>query len=214
VPVAATDQQLNLLRASGGENDSSSRQLARYVREVASEYMPKSFQPTLIFRRDRYLRGGDHISFNQAGIAAARFTEWREDYNHQHQNVRTENGIEYGDLPKFVNFEYVANVARVNAATLASLALAPGPPANVKLLTKELENNSTLSWEPSPGGLATGYEVLWRQTTAADWEQRRRLQKSETRVSLPVSKDNVIFAVRALDDKGHTSVAVVPQPER
>jgi hypothetical protein len=214
VPVAATDQQLNLLRASGGESDSSSRQLARYVREVASKYMPTSFQPTLIFRRDRYLRGGDHTSFNQAGIAAARFTEWREDYNHQHQNVRSENGIEYGDLPKFVNFEYVANVARVNAATLASLALAPGPPSNVKLLTKELENNSTLTWEPPPGGLATGYEVLWRQTTAPDWEQRKRLQKSETRVSLPLSKDNVIFAVRALDDEGHASVAVVPQPER
>ncbi|MCI0349221.1 MAG: M28 family metallopeptidase [Acidobacteriales bacterium] len=214
VPAAASEQELSLLRALGGENDSESRQLARYVRETASRYVSPPFRPTLIYRRDRYLRGGDHSAFNQEGIAAVRFTEWREDYNHQHQNVRTENGIEYGDLPKFVNFEYVANVARVNAATLASLASAPAPPANVKLLTKELENNSTLVWEASPGSLATGYEVLWRETTAPDWQQSRSVPKGQTRITLPMSKDNVIFAVRARDDKGHSSVAVVPLPER
>ena len=213
VPDAARDQELSLLRASGGENDSPSRQLARYVGQAASIYLPP-FRPTLIFRRDRYLRGGDHTSFNQEGVAAVRFTEWREDYNHQHQNVRTENGIEYGDLPKFLNYEYVANVARVNAATLASLASAPAPPANVKLVTKELENNSTITWERSPGGLAASYEVLWRETTAPDWQQNKSVGKNELRVTLPISKDNVIFAVRARDDKGHMSLAVVPQPER
>ncbi len=123
-----------------------------------------------MFRHDRYLRGGDHFSFNEQGFAAVRFTEYRENYNHQHQNVRTENGIEYGDLAKFVDYEYVANVARLNAATLASLASAPAPPANVRLLTKELQNDSTLTWTASPGGLATGYEVLWRDTTAPDWQ--------------------------------------------
>jgi hypothetical protein len=214
VPVAASDKELAQLRSLGGENDSASRQLARYVRQTAAKYVSAPFHPTLIYRRDRYLRGGDHTAFNQEGIAAVRFTEWREDYNHQHQNVRTENGIEYGDLPKFVNFEYVANVARVNAATLASLASAPAPPANVRLLTKELENNSTLVWEPSPGGLATGYEVLWRETTAPDWQQTKNVPKGQTRITLPMSKDNVIFAVRARDDKGHTSVAIVPLPER
>jgi Peptidase family M28 len=214
VPVAATDQDLTLLRALGGENDSASRQLARYVRQVASAYVNPPFRPTLIYRRDRYLRGGDHTAFNQEGIAAVRFTEWREDYNHQHQNVRTENGIEYGDLPKFVNFDYVANVARLNAATLASLASAPAPPANVRLLTKQLENSSTLAWEPSPGGLAERYEVLWRDTISPHWQHARRVAKAETRLTLPVSKDNVIFAVRALGGKGHMSQAVVPLPER
>jgi hypothetical protein len=214
VPAAATDQELAQVRALGGENDSPSRQLARYVRETAAKYVSAPFHPTLIYRRDRYLRGGDHISFNQEGIAAVRFTEWREDYNHQHQNVRSENGIEYGDLPKFVNFDYVANVARVNAATLASLASAPAAPAHVRLLTKELENSSTLMWEPSPGGLAGGYEVLWRETTAPDWQQSKSVSKGETRVTFPMSKDNVIFAVRARDNKGHTSTAVVPLPER
>jgi hypothetical protein len=167
----------------------------------------------LVFRHDRYLRGGDHFSFNEQGYAAVRMTEFRENYNHQHQNVRTENGIEYGDLPKFVDYDYTANVARLNAATLASLASAPAPPANVRLLTKELQNDSTLAWEPSPGGLATGYEVLWRDTTAADWQQVKPVG-NVTKATLPLSKDNVVFAVRALDAKGHRSLAVVPLPER
>src|SRR5205807_2231257 len=154
--------------------------------------------PVLVFRLDRYLRGGDHYSFNQQGYTAVRFTEYREDYNHQHQNIRTENGIEYGDLPKFVNFDYVATVARLNAATLASLAAAPAPPANVRLLTKELENDSTLTWEPSPGGLATGYEVLWRATSSPEWEHTDAVG-NVTRATVNESKDNVIFAVRAVD---------------
>ena len=119
----------------GGENDSISRQLARYVADVGSAY-DAGVKPMLVFRLDRYLRGGDHYSFNQQGFAAVRFTEFREDFHHQHQNVRTENGVEYGDLPKFVDFDYVAHVARLNAATLASLASAPAPPANVHLLTQ------------------------------------------------------------------------------
>ena len=159
------------------------------------------------------MRGGDHFSFNEQGYAAVRFTEFRENYNHQHQNVRTENGIEYGDLPKFVDYDYTANVARLNAATLASLASAPAPPANVRLLTKELQNDSTLVWEASPGGLATGYEVLWRDTAAPDWQHAQAVG-NVTRATLPLSKDNVIFAVRAVDAKGHRSLAVVPVPER
>src|SRR5208337_2509065 len=148
-----------------------SRQLARYIASISKVYLPPStFQPLVVFRRDRYLRGGDHFSFNEQGYAAVRLTEFRENYNHQHQNVRTENGIEYGDLPKFVDYDYTANVARLNAATLASLALAPAPPLNVRLLTKELQNDSTLVWEPSPGGMAAGYEVLWRDTTVSDWQ--------------------------------------------
>src|SRR5204863_6324646 len=136
VPVAATDAELRLIRNLGGENDSASRQVARYVAEVGRTYQT-AVKPLLEFRLDRYLRGGDHYSFNQQGYAAVRLTEYREDYHHQHQNIRTEHGIEYGDLPKFVDFDYVANVAKLNAATLASLASAPAPPGNVKIQTKE-----------------------------------------------------------------------------
>ncbi len=210
----ASEEELRRIRSLGGESDSPSRQLARYIAEVAQAYLSAAdFRPMLVFRHDRYLRGGDHFSFNQQGYAAVRFTEYRENYNHQHQNVRTENGIEYGDLPKFVDYEYAANVARLNAATLAELASAPAPPGNVRLLTKELQNDSTLQWEPSPGGLATGYEVLWRDTTAADWQHVKAVG-NVTQATLPLSKDNVIFAVRARDAKGHRSLAVVPQPER
>ncbi len=215
VPTAATEREVGMLRALGGENDSPSRQLARYVREVAVQYLPKGFGPKLVFRRDRYLRGGDHISFNEQGYAAVRFTEYREDYNHQHQNVRTEKGIEYGDLPKFVDFQYVANVARLNAAVLASLASAPAPPAKVRLLTQQLENDTTLAWEPSPGGLATGYEVLYRATTEAEWPILGVQNVGDaTTATLKRSKDNVIFAVRAVDKRGHKSLPVVPAPQR
>lgn len=210
VPLAATETELRQVRNLGGESDSASRLLARYIAEVSRTYQTAA-QPLLVFRLDRYLRGGDHYSFNQQGYAAVRFTEYREDYNRQHQNVRTENGIEYGDLPRFVNFDYVANVARLNAATLASLASAPAPPARVRLQTKELENNSTLTWEASPG--SASYEILWRDTTSPEWEHAQPAG-NVTRATLPLSKDNVIFAVRAVDSMGHRSLPVVPQPER
>jgi hypothetical protein len=210
VPLAATDKEVRRIRNLGGENDSASRQLGRYIAEAGRIYQTEA-KPLIVFRPDRYLRGGDHTSFNEQGYAAVRFTEYREDYNHQHQNVRTENGIEYGDLPKFVNFDYVANVARINAATLASLASAPAPPDKVRLQTKQLENDSTLTWEALPG--SASYEVLWRETADPQWEHTK-VVGNVTHVTLPLSKDNVIFAVRAVDGAGHRSLAVVPQPER
>jgi Zn-dependent M28 family amino/carboxypeptidase len=210
VPVAATETELRLIRNLGGESDSPSRQVARYVAEVGRTYWT-GVKPLLEFRLDRYLRGGDHLSFNQQGFAAVRFTEYREGYNRQHQNVRTENGIEYGDVPKWVNFDYVANVARVNAATLASLASAPAPPTRVRLQTKELENNSTITWDASPG--SPSYQVLWRATVSPEWEHVQTVG-NVTRTTMPMSKDNVIFAVRAVDRQGHGSLPVVPSPER
>jgi acetylornithine deacetylase/succinyl-diaminopimelate desuccinylase-like protein len=212
LPAAATDQDVRRIRSLGGENDSASRELARYVDDVGHAYNA-GVKPMLVFRLDRYLRGGDHYSFNQQGFAAVRFTEFREDFHHQHQNVRKENGIEYGDLAKFVDFDYVAQVARLNAATLASLASAPAPPVNVHLLTKDLENDSAFTWETSPGGLATGYEILWRATTSPEWEHAENVG-NVTRATLKLSKDNVIFAVRAVDAQGHESLPVVPAPER
>ena len=210
IPVAATDQDIRRIRGLGGESDSGSRELARYLAEVGRLY-DAGVKPMLVFRLDRYLRGGDHYSFNQQGFAAVRLTEFREDFHHQHQNLRTENGIEYGDLPKFVDYDYVAHVARLNAATLASLAAAPGPPANVHILTKDLENDSTLTWDASPG--AATYEVIWRSTTSPDWEHAQSISNAN-QATLKLSKDNVIFAVRAVDAQGHRSLPVVPTPRR
>ncbi len=213
IPATATPEDLRQIRAVGGENDSPSRELARYVAEVARTYTSfGQFSPKLIFRRDRYLRGGDHISFNDKGFAAVRLTEYREDYHHQHENPRTENGIEYGDLPKFVDFNYVANVARLNAATLASLALSPAPPAKPRLLTKGLENDSKIEWGAGAG--ATAYEALWRKTTDPDFPEENVTRTTNTSVDLPESKDNVIFGVRSVDAKGHRSMIVIPEPER
>ncbi len=210
LPAAASEAEIKRIRMLGGESDSTSRELARYILDVGRSYNA-GVKPLLIFRLDRFLRGGDHYSFNQQGFAAVRFTEFREDFNHQHQTPRTENGVEYGDLLKFVDFEYVAHVARLNAATLASLASAPAPPASVKMETKNLENDTTLTWEPSAG--ATAYEVVWRSTSAADWEYVQAVS-SGTRATLSVSKDNVIFGVRAVDAAGHRSLPVIPGPER
>jgi hypothetical protein len=212
ISVAATDPEIRRIRMLGGESDSGSRELARYIVEIGRTY-DTGVKPMLVFRLDRYLRGGDHSSFNQEGFSAVRFTEYREDFHHQHQNPRVENGIEYGDLLKFVDFDYVAHVARLNAATLASLAAAPAPPANVHLLTKNLENDSTLTWDASPGGLAAGYEIVWRATSSPDWEHAQNVG-NVTRFTMPVSKDESIFAVRAVDAAGHRSLPVVPLPER
>lgn len=210
LPAAASEADIRRIRMLGGENDSSSRELARYVAETARTYDSR-VKPVLIFRLDRFLRGGDHYSFNQQGFAGVRFTDFREDFNHQHQNPRSENGIEYGDLPKFVDFNFTARVARLNAATLAALASASAPPSGVKMLTKDLDNDTTLTWDASPG--ATAYEVLWRATSAPDWEHAQTISGG-TRATLKVSKDNVIFGVRAVDAAGHRSLPVVPEPER
>lgn len=212
IPASASDQDIRRIRMLGGESDSASRELARYIDWVGGAYDLR-VKPMLIFRLDRYLRGGDHYSFNQRGFAAVRFTEYREDFHHQHQNVRVEDGIQYGDLTQFVDFDYVARVARLNAATLASLASAPAPPANVRVLTKNLENDTTLQWDASPGGLASSYQVLWRATSAPQWEHAQDVG-NVNQTTLKVSKDNVIFAVRAVDGQGHASLPVVPAPER
>lgn len=213
IPVAATPQELRLIRAIGAENDSPSRELARYIIEVGKEYFPAGkFGPVMIYRQDRYLRGGDHTSFNEAGYAAVRFTEWRENYNHQHQTPRTENGIEYGDWPKFVNFDFVANVTRLNLATLASLALAPAPPGNVRLQTRELVNDSMLQWD-APADRVAAYEVVWRSTDSPVWTDVKNVGTAIT-ATLPISKDNVIFGVRSVDAQGHRSLVVTPLPER
>ena len=173
-----------------------------------------AFHPVLILRRDRYLRGGDHTSFNAEGFAAVRFTEWRENFNHQHQTLRTENGVEYGDYLKFVDFSYVVKVARLNAAVLASVADAPSEPREVHVLTSALDNNSELTWQPSafaPAG--TTYEVVWRDSDEMLWSHAQGAG-AETHLKLDVSKDNVFFGVRAVASNGHRSLPVPPLPAR
>ena len=215
IPGNATEADVREIRGMGLENDSPSRQLARYIRETAKKYLTAAvpgvgnFGPKMIFRRDRFLRGGDHTAFNEQGFTAIRFTEYREDYNRQHQNLRTENGIEYGDLPKFVDFDYVANVARLNAAVLASLASAPTAPKNVRVLTRQLENDTTLTWDEVPG--AAGYEIVWRPTTSSEWENTE-VVGNVTKATLKRSKDNVHFAVRSVDRQGNRSLPVIPKP--
>ncbi|MBS0419641.1 MAG: M20/M25/M40 family metallo-hydrolase [Proteobacteria bacterium] len=208
IPATATPEQAKQLDSLGYASDSPSRELARAIDDVGATYSAR-FRAQLEFRRDRFLRGGDHTSFNQEGFTAVRFTEWREDFNHQHQNLRTDNGVEYGDLIKFVDFRYVAQVARLNAATLATLAAAPPPPANPQLVTTDLDNNTTLLWEGEAPG--AHYEVVWRELTAPQWQ--RSITVTDRKVTLPISKDNVLWGVRSVDAAGHRSLTVVPAPQ-
>ena len=211
VPSSETEQEAGTRRSVGGENDSASRQLARYIKEQSDRYL-KNFSPWLIYRRDRYGRGGDHIPFVERGFTAVRITESDEDYTHQHQNVRTENGVFYGDTPEFVDFEYVANVSRVNLIALASLASAPAKPKGVGIVTGRLTNDTDLKWEANTDADLAGYEVVWRDTTAAEWTNSAFVGNVQTYTANGMSKDNYFFGVRAVDKLGNKSPVVYPRP--
>jgi hypothetical protein len=213
--IPATKEMSDAVRqlvATGGENDSISRQIARHVKEQGERYV-KGFKVSVIQRHDRYLRGGDHMPFLEQGYAALRFTEPNEDFAHQHQNLRTENGKVYGDLLDFVDFDYTAKVAKVNAAALASLALAPAAPQGVKVRTDKLVNDSTLVWQANAEPDVAGYRIVWRETTAAAW-QGSKFVGNVTEATVNLSKDNVFFGVQAVDKDGNVSVATYPVPLR
>ncbi|HEX3662218.1 MAG TPA: M28 family peptidase [Acidobacteriaceae bacterium] len=244
VPATASPEEIRRTLALGYESDSPSRELARAIVDVARTYtgaptpysdrgLASGLEPVLEFRLDRFMRGGDHSSFNQEGFPAVRFTEWREDFNHQHQNVRVENGVQYGDLLKYDNFDYIARVARLNAAALASLASAPPPPILVQYpppsnVFNNAFNNTAIEWDAAAAAPPdTHYEIVWRPTAAPDWtrsipadrlasvpEGKYSATRGHYSITLPVSKDNVIFGVRAVDAHGHRSPAVVPWPTR
>ena len=210
--AAGNEKQIASLIALGGENDSPSRQLARYIKEIAERYVDQ-LDVKLIYRRDRYLRGGDHVPFLQQGFTAVRFTEMNEDFNRQHQDIRTEKGIDYGDLPDFVDFNYVQKVARMNLSVLANLALAPAEPQNVGIVTSSLTNKTTLRWEaPVTGKKPTGYYVLMRETISPYWD--KKFYVTDTTVTLAYSKDNYLFAVQSVDADGHEGLPVFPKPVR
>ena len=213
IPSNETEAEARTRKSVGGEEDSPSRQIARFIKETARRYVP-AMNVTLIARRDRYGRGGDHIPFNERGFAAVRFTEPNEDYHHQHQNVRTEGGVQYGDLPEFVDFPYVANVARINAAALASMALAPDAPAGAGLVTSRLTTDTDLVWRSNPDPEIAGYEIVWRDTTAPDWQHVKSVG-SITRCTMKgLSKDNYLFGIRAVDKQGRRSPVAYPRPVR
>ena len=204
--------KLRTLIATGGENDSLPRQLARHVKEVGERYVD-GFKVTVVTRRDRYLRGGDHAPFLDRGFAALRFTEPAENFNHQHQNVRKEGALQYGDLLEFVDPAYIAQVTRVNAAALSSLALAPAAPQDVKLRTAKLDNRTELTWQANLEPDLAGYRIVWRDTTAAQWQGSQFVGKV-TSTTMALSKDNVFFGVQAVDKDGNVSVATYPLPGR
>ncbi len=195
--------ELSRVRLLGAESDSASRELARFVAYVSVRERTR-IRPMLVYRADRFLRGGDHSAFNDAGYAAVRFSVPAEDYSRQHANVVYREGETYGDVPAFVSGEYVADVARLNAATLVHLANSPRPPANARMITAHLERGTTLRWEAPPEPDTAGYEVVWRLTTDADWTGSADAG-NVLEWSSPASKDNYFFGVRAYDREGYRS---------
>ena len=210
VPSNETQAEAMTRRSVGGENDSPSRQLARFIKDTSERYVPL-MKVWMIYRRDRYGRGGDHQPFLERGYAAVRFTEPNEDYHHQHQNVRVENGIQYGDLPQFDDFNYIANVARVNAASLAALALSPARPKNV-VFPSGLANDTVMKWDANKEADMAGYEIVWRDTTAATWTNSLLVGNVLTYTMKGMSKDNYFFGVRAVDKEGNKSQVTYPRP--
>jgi Zn-dependent M28 family amino/carboxypeptidase len=213
VPSSEKPEEATVRRGVGGENDSAARQLARFIKETGARYVP-TMQVMMVYRRDRYLRGGDHIPFVERGFAAVRFTEPNEDYRHQHQNVRIENGVQYGDLPQYDDFNFIANVARVNAASLAALALAPARPKNVGLITARLTNDTDLKWDANKEPDIAGYEIVWRDTTSPVWTNTRAVGNGTSYTVKGMSKDNYFFGVRAVDKQGNRSPVSFPHPVR
>ncbi len=212
LPPEADPETYARLRRLEASADSPSRQLARFVDHVAA-WHALEVRPMLVHRSDRFLRGGDHTAFNEVGYAAVRFCEVEEVYERQHQDPRVENGVQYGDLPQFVDARYLAGVARLNAAVLVHLANAPSVPADARIVAAELAPTTTLRWSRSPEPDVAGYEVVWRETTAPQWQWARDVG-DVTEATIELSKDNYFFGVRAYDQDGYRSPVAFPAAGR
>lgn len=213
VPTTETEAEARIRQSNGGENDGPSRQLARYIKEIGERYLP-NFEVTMVFRRDRYGRGGDHNAFLQRGFPAVRFTEPNEDFTRQHQRVREENGIKYGDVFEMSDPAYTAQVARINAAAMASLALAPAAPAGVQFKTGRQEYDTTVAWQANKEPDVAGYRIVWRETYQPFWQRSLEVGNVNEFVMKSLSKDDYFFAVQAIDKDGNVSAPAFPTVRR
>lgn len=207
LPAFETEKNAKNIRSLGLENDGKTRQLARYVKEIGERYV-ENLEIMMVYRNDRFLRGGDHSPFVENGYAAVRITEMNENYYHQHQDIRKENGIQYGDLPEFMDFEYLRKNTAMNLSNLANLAKAPAMPEEVKVEVRNLGNYTDLNWKAPKTGKTKGYYILMRETTSAVWQ--KKFFTAQTSYRLPYSKDNYFFAVQAVNETGNESLPVVP----
>jgi Zn-dependent M28 family amino/carboxypeptidase len=212
VPAYETEQMAALRRYTSGENDGKARQLARYIKEIGERYVDQ-LTVTLVFRNDRFGRGGDHSPFCEQGFTAVRITEFNENYDRTHKISAVVNGIQEGDLPESVDYEYVRKNTGINLATVANLALAPYEPANCGIIVSGLTNKTTLQWEvPSRGPKPLGYYILIRETWQPLWE--KKIFVTGTEVTLPYSKDNYFFGIQSVSDSGHESLTIFPGQAR
>jgi hypothetical protein len=208
LPFYELDKNAKMIRQLGQENDGKCRQLARYVKETGERYVD-NMEVVMIYRNDRFLRGGDHIPYVENGYAAVRLTEMNENFNHQHQDVRKENGIQYGDLIDFIDFEYLRKNTAVNLSCLANLAKSPAQPQELKIDVTRLGNESHLYWNASKSGTPKGYYALVRETTSPVWQ--KKIFTTSTAITLPYSKDNYFFAVQSVSENGNEGLPVVPE---
>ncbi|HEY4109351.1 M28 family metallopeptidase [Puia sp.] len=211
LPAYDLDKVAKGIRQMGLENDGKARQLARYVKEIGERYVD-NLEVMMIYRNDRFLRGGDHSPYVENGYAAVRITEMNENFNHQHQDVRTEKGVVYGDLPEFMDFEYLRKNTAMNLVNLANLAKSPSMPQEVKVEVRNLTNGTQLSWKASAMGKVKGYYILMRETTSPVWQ--KKIFTTATEAKLPYSKDNYFFAVQSVSETGNEGLPVVPVPGR
>jgi hypothetical protein len=209
LPTYDIDKLAKGIRQLGMENDGRSRQLARYIKETGERYVD-NLEVLMVYRPDRFLRGGDHLPYQENGYTAVRITEMNENFNHQHQDIRLEKGVQYGDLAEFMDFEYLRKNTALNLCNLANLAKAPAVPESVKVEVKDLGNTTRLDWKTPVSGKPKGYYILVRETTSACWQ--KKIFTQATGIELPYSKDNYFFAVQSVSETGNESLPVVPLP--
>lgn len=207
--VLDTGRAATTIRNLGLENDGKARKLARYVKEIGERYL-RNLKIIMIYRNDRFLRGGDHTPYVQRGFAAVRITEMHENYSHQHQDVRMESGTQFGDLPQFMDFEYLRKNTCMNLCNLANLAKSPPMPQDVRVDTRKLTNYTNLSWKAPKSGKVKGYFILMRETTSPLWQ--KKFFTTELKIDLPFSKDNYFFAVQSVSEDGNEGLPVTPVP--
>lgn len=208
LPFFELDKKALSIRSFGNENDGKARTLARYAKEVGERYVD-NLEVVMVYRNDRFLRGGDHTPFVQKGFPAVRVTEMNENYEHQHQDLRTEKGIKYGDVAEAMDFEYLRKNTAMNLATLSNLAKAPSMVQNLTIDTKNLTNSTTLFWQTPKSGKVKGYYVLIRETYQPFWQ--KKIFTAKNGMVLPYSKDHYFFAVQAVSEDGNESLPVLPK---